>query len=350
MVGRRNRAPQQYRQVHQLAFSPLFFQAAMAARNLGVLAAVHAARSDGLAPAEVAERAGVSLYAARVLLEGCLAIELVALEDGRYRLTDAGRLWLFDRMTTVNANFVQDICYAGAARLEDSLRTGRPAGLAVFGPWPTIYEGLTELPPDELRSWFAFDHFYSDAAFPAVFRRVFEPRPGRLLDVGGNTGKWALHCLRHDPDVEVTVLDHPGQLAQLRGNAAAAGLDARLRTVEIDLLDHSRAFPTGFDVVWMSQLLDCFAEADIAQLLGRAAAALAPGGRLCILEAFWDRQANDVGEVILQGLSLYFTCMANGTSRMYHSQDFLDLIAASGLTLVSDEPIGMNHTLLTCRS
>jgi SAM-dependent methyltransferase len=347
MVGRRSRAPKQYRQAHQLAFAPLFFQAAMAARNLGVLAAVHAAKSDGLTPAEVAERAGVSRYAARVLLEGCLAIELVALESGRYRLTDVGRLWLFDRMITVNANFVQDVCYAGAARFEDSVRGGRPAGLEVFGRWSTIYEGLTELPPGVQASWFAFDHLYSDGAFPLVFPRVFEPRPRRLLDVGGNTGKWALHCLRSDPDVEVTVLDHPGQLEQLRANAVAAGLDARLRTVAIDLLDHGRPFPTGFDVVWMSQLLDCFAEADIARLLERATVALAPGGRLCILEAFWDRQ-NEVGEVILQGLSLYFTCMANGTSRMYHSQDFLDLIAAARLRLLSDEAIGMNHTLLTC--
>ena len=54
MVGRRKRVPKQYQQVHQLAFSPLFFQAAMAARNMGVLTAVHDARSDGLAPAEVA--------------------------------------------------------------------------------------------------------------------------------------------------------------------------------------------------------------------------------------------------------------------------------------------------------
>ncbi|HEX8115431.1 MAG TPA: class I SAM-dependent methyltransferase [Kofleriaceae bacterium] len=373
MPGHRKRVPKPYRQVHQLAFSPLLFQAAMAARKTGVLAAVHASRSEGLPPEEVAARAGVSRYAARVLLEGCLALELVALEDGRYRITDAGQLWLFDRMVNVNASFVQDVCYAGASRLEDSLRTGRPAGLSVFGPWSTIYEGLTELPPGVQDSWFAFDHFYSDSAFPLVFPRVFErsetgggdpdgsaggaggraprgieSRPRRLLDVGGNTGKWALYCLGHDPDVEVTVLDHPGQLERLRGNAIAAGLGARLHTVALDLLDHGRAFPGGFDVVWMSQLLDCFGEPDIARLLERGAAALAPGGRLRILEAFWDRQANEVGELILQGLSLYFSCMANGTSRMYHSQDFLDLIASVGLRLESDEPIGTNHTLLTC--
>ncbi len=348
MPGHRKRVPKPYRQVHQLAFSPLLFQAAMAARKTGVLAAVHASRSEGVPPEEVAARAGVSRYAARVLLEGCLALELVALEDKRYRITDAGQLWMFDPMVNVNASFVQDVCYAGASRLEDSLRTGRPAGLSVFGPWSTIYEGLTELPPGVQDSWFAFDHFYSDSVFPLVFPRVFESRPRRLLDVGGNTGKWALYCLGHDPDVEVTVVDHPGQLARLRRGAIAAGVEARLHTVALDLLDHGRALPGGFDVVWMSQLLDCFGEPDIARLLERGAAALAPGGRLRILEAFWDRQANEVGELILQGLSLYFSCMANGTSRMYHSQDFLDLIASAGLRLESDEPIGTSHTLLTC--
>jgi len=348
VAARRRRVPEQYRQVHALAFSPLFFQSAMAARNMGVLAVVHAAKETGLVPADVAAQASVSLYAARVLLEGCLAIQLVALEGGSYRLTPAGELWISDEMTKVNANFVQDICYAGAIHFEESLRTGTPAGLKVFGEWPTIYEGLTQLPPAAQKSWFDFDHFYSDGAFPIVFPKVFASQPKRLLDVGGNTGKWALHCLTNDPAVEVTVLDHPGQLAQLQANAVVAGLTAHLRTVPMNLLDHSIAFPTGFDVVWMSQFLDCFGEPDIAKLLQRGMAALAPGGRLCVLEAFWDRQPNDVAELCLQGTSLYFTCMANGTSRMYHSQDFLDLIAGVGLTLVSDEKIGFSHTLLTC--
>jgi ubiquinone/menaquinone biosynthesis C-methylase UbiE len=347
-MSSRKRVPKAFHQVHSLAFAPLLFQSAMAARNMGVLAAVHAARSDGLYPAEVARQADVSLYAARVLLEGCLALELVTLEAGKYRLTDAGYLWLFDEMTKVNADFVQDVCYLGAFRLEDSLREGRPAGLEVFGNWPTIYEGLTQLPPKVQKSWFDFDHFYSDGAFPLAFPRVFAQRPRTLLDVGGNTGKWAIHYLQNDPEVQVTVLDHPGQLERLTANATAAGVADRLRTVPIDLLDHDRAFPTGFDLVWMSQFLDCFGEADIVRLLERGRGALAPGGRLCVLETFWDRQPNDVAELCLQGTSLYFSCMANGTSRMYHSQDFLDLMPRAGLRVASDEAIGMSHTLLTC--
>jgi O-methyltransferase len=102
--------------------------------------------------------------------------------------------------------------------------------------------------------------------------------------------------------------------------------------------------------VWMSQFLDCFGESDIVKLLERGKTALVPGGRLCVMEAFWDRQPNDVAELILQGTSLYFSCMANGTSRMYHSQDFLDLIPQAGLRVATDESIGLSHTLLTCVS
>ncbi len=348
MASQHTRAPAPYRRVHQLAFSPLFFQAAIAARDMGVLAAVHGAKATGISAVEVAAKADVTKYASRVLLEGCLALELVALEDGKYRITDAGRLWLFDRMTIVNANFVRDVCYGGAAQLQDSLRTGRARGLATFGDWPSIYAGLTQLPPHALESWLAFDHYYSDGTFPAALPKVLAHAPRKLLDVGGNTGKWALLLMDRDPQIQITVIDHEGQLAVLRRNVEAAGHLARLDTIAAELTDASVPFPTGFDAVWMSQFLDCFGEADIAHLLARGRAALAPGGRLYVMETFWDRQPNDVGELCLQGTSLYFTCMANGQGRMYHSQDLLELIAGAQLRVESDEELGLCHTLLTC--
>lgn len=348
MASPRMRAPQQYRKVHQLAFSPLFFQGAMAARDLGVLGAVCAAKQDGLNVAEVMQKAAVSKYVARVLLEGCLAMELVTLEGDRYKITDAGRLWLFDKMTIVNANFVRDVCYRGAARLEDSLRSGKAEGLSELGDFRSLYDGLTRLPPRAMESWLAFDHYYSDGTFPMVLPKVFEHAPRRLLDVGGNTGKWAMLCLSRDPNVEITVIDLPGQLEVLVQNVAAAGHADRLRTVAAELTDHDIQFPTGFDAVWMSQFLDCFGEDDVASLLRRGRAALAPGGRLYVMETFWDRQPNDVGELCLQGTSLYFTCIANGAGRMYHSNDLLELIAGAGLRVVGDEDLGLCHTLLTC--
>lgn len=340
--------PDHYRNAHRIAFAPLTFQAARVARDRGLLGALERAGDAGLVPDEAAAAAGISLYAARVLLEACYSLDLCLLGEGRYSLSRSGFLLLHDETVRVNMDFTQDVCYQGAFDLEASLDEARPAGLKAFGVWPTIYEGLTKLPEKALRSWLAFDHFYSSGAFPGALAVVFQTPVRRLLDVGGNTGKWSLLCAAHDPGVQVTILDHPAQLELAKSAAEAAGLAGRVEYLPMDLLDHGRLFPAGFDAVWMSQFLDCFGEADIAQLLRRGRQALGPGGRLYILETYWDRQATPAARDALIGTSLYFSCMANGTSRMYHSDDLRALVAAEGMTVVQDVQLGY-HTLWTCR-
>jgi hypothetical protein len=119
--------------------------------------------------------------------------------------------------------------------------------------------------------------------------------------------------------------------------------------LDIDLLDDSRRIPAGFDAVWMSQFLDCFSEQQIGSILRRAAAALATGGYLYILELFWDRQPNETAAFCLQQTSLYFACIANGNSRMYRSDDMLRCLEESGLNLVElRDHVGPYHTLLKC--
>ena len=100
----------------------------------------------------------------------------------------------------------------------------------------------------------------------------------------------------------------------------------------------------------MSQFLDCFSLPQIESILRRAARALAPGGSVHILELFWDRQPNETAAFCLQQTSLYFTCIANGNSQMYHSADLLRCVASSGLKLVEErDQVGQFHTWLKCR-
>jgi SAM-dependent methyltransferase len=339
-----------YRQAHRIAFGPLTFQAVLVARDKGVLKALEDEPKKGCTPEEVQARTGLGRYAVRVLLEGCAAAGAVEeAEGGRWRLGPVGRLLLHDELVRVNMDFTNDVCYKGAFHFGEAIDKGTAAGLKVFGPWNTIYEGLLNLPPKVRESWLAFDHRYSDGAFPTVSRTVFDRDVRKLLDVGGNTGKWALLCLLGQKNLEVTILDHPPQLEAARANAHKAGVEDRLRTEPMDLLDHSRPFPAGYDVVWMSQLLDCFGEADVVGLLRRAREALAPGGRVLVLETYWDRQPNGVARDSIMATSLYFTCMANGNSRMYHSADLLRCMAAAGLKPVLDEQHGF-HTLIACQA
>lgn len=329
-----------------MAFAPLLFQAARLLRDGGLLRALDET-PGGLSPTEIAARAGVTHYAARVLLEAGLALGLVTSDgeaEGRYRVTRLGLLVEHDPITRANVDFVHDVCYRAGFHLDEALRDGRPAGLSVFGDWPTVYEALAALPERVRTSWLAFDHLYSDSAFDEALDALFARGPlRRLLDVGGNTGRFALRCLERDPDVEVTILDLPGQVA-MQPTAA------RLHAVAFDLRDRARPFPRGFDVVWMSQLVCCFPEEEIVGLLTRARAALAPGGAVAVLETCWDQQESAAARVSLQASSLYFTAVANGTSRMYHSDDLRRCAQAAGLAVVDEvRPLGISHTLFILR-
>lgn len=335
-----------YEEVQRIAFAPLMFQAARVARDNGLLTALERA-DTALTPDEAAVAAPCSPYAARLLLEACLSMDLVALDDGRYSIRPAGLLLLRDEMTRVNMDFIHDVCYLGAFHLGGSLRSGRPEGLQVFGDWTTLYEALPELPPHVRDSWLSFDHYYSDRVFPVVLPEVLARRPQRLLDVGGNTGKWAITCTQYDRTVAVTVVDLPAQVERALAAADLAGVGDRVDGHAMDLLDHSRPFPAGYDVVWMSQFLDCFPERDIVPLLRRGREALARGGRLYVVETFWDRQPNPAARHCITATSLYFACMANGTSRMYHSDDMRQCLDEAGLALEDESQHGY-HTVLRC--
>lgn len=334
-----------------LAFAPLAFQATAVMRDRGVLAALAASKTTpGCTVEEVASITDLSLYAARVLLEAGLGLRIVWRSDGRYHLGKLGQFLLDDEMTKVNFDFTRDVCYQAAAHLDESLQQGRAAGLKALGPWETLYEGLSVMPEPAQSSWHAFDHYHSDRAFPAVSDRLALNPPQRLLDVGCNTGKWAQLCLTRFSTIDVGLVDLAPQLARAHTRLEAAGLMARVQSHPVNLLEQDSALPTGYDLIWMSQFLDCFSENQIVEILTKAKNALPPDGRLWILELFWDRQRFEAAAFSLQQTSLYFSCVANGNSQMYDSVIFLGLVKRAGLVVSSlTDGLGGNHTLVECR-
>lgn len=332
-----------------LAFAPLAFQATAALRDRGLLAALAKGGVEGCTLEEVQQSTGLSAYAARVLLEAGLGLHILWRDEGRYRIGKLGRFLLDDEMTRVNFDFTRDVCYQAAAHLDASLQEGRPAGLQALGPWSTLYEGLSVMPEPARTSWHAFDHFYSDAAFPAVCKELAQAAPQRMLDVGCNTGKWAQYCLQRLPQLQVGLVDLPPQLARARARLEEAGLAQRALSHPCNLLDDT-PLPRGYDLVWMSQFLDCFSDEQVVAILRKAAAALPPEGRIWILELFWDRQRFEAAAFSLQQTSLYFSCVANGNSQMYDSAVFIALVERAGLTITRQtDGVGGYHTLLECR-
>ncbi len=337
-------------EAQKIAFGPIMFQAARLLRDTGILELLKKAKEKGCHPEELAAEARLSVYATKVLLDAGLSMGMVKLLNERYHITKTGFFVMSDELTKINFDFVHDVCYKGFYHLDEAIQTGKPAGLKEFGKWETIYPYLMNLPEKAKTSWFNFDHFYSDVSFPDVLPVIFKEKVNRLLDIGGNTGKFALQCVNYSNDVEVTIMDLPGQLSKALENIKINGFEKRIHTHALDLLDQSLPFPKGFDAIWMSQLLDCFSEQQILSILKRCFATMGNQAHLYVLELFWDRQKYVASSYCLNATSLYFTCLANGNSRMYHSEDLIHLINEAGFEITDDyNDFGISHTLLKCR-
>jgi hypothetical protein len=333
-----------------IAFGPVVFQVARVLRNTGVLRILLEKGSSGLTINEIREHVSLPAYGLRVLLESALGIGLVVLNDEKYSITKTGTYIHNDPLTNVNMNFIHDICYKGLFALDKSIETGKPEGLKEFGNWDTIYEGLSSLPTQVQKSWFAFDHFFSDLAFPPALSKVYNESIKKILDIGGNTGKWAITSAGYVKDIEITIMDLPGQLEVAREKVKQAGLSDRISFYPANLLDEKTVFPKGYDAIWMSQFLDCFSEAEIVSILKRCHESISDDQYVIILEAFWDTQRFEAAAFCLQQTSIYFTALANGNSQMYHSEIFIRCIEEAGFKVEERiDDIGLSHTLLKCK-
>lgn len=332
---------------HLIAFAPYVWEASKLLIEKGILLQIDKSGAAGISQAGLQGHTNLSQYALRVLLEAGLGIGLVFRKEDKYLLAKTGYFLLKNEMTRVNYEFMRDVCADGAASMEDCLIDGKPHGLKTLGNWGTLYEGLSVMPEPAKTSWLNFDHFYSDNTFETALKIVFESNPKKILDIGGNTGKWSLQALQYNDQVQMGIVDLPGQLAMAEQNIDAAGFKGRVSYFDHNVLDNSLSLPQGFDVIWMSQFLDCFADDEIIGILKKCHAVAMSETKIFINETFWDRQKFETSAFALQMTSLYFTTMANGNSQMYDSAVFYKLIDEAGFNIVKEyDNVGLSHTIL----
>ena len=332
-----------------VAWAPVIFQVSRLMIEFRVLD--HLRDSDnGLTIEELQGQTGLTRYALKILLEASLSIGTVLIdtETDRYTISKTGWFLLNDPATRVNIDFNHDINYKGLFHLEEALKNGKPEGLKTLGDWSTIYEGLSQLEPQAQKSWFAFDHFYSDNSFDEALEIVFARHPRRIMDVGGNTGRFALRCVEYDRDVHVTIVDLPGQIEMMQENVKGKEGAERIVGRPMNILDVDGVLPAGpWDAIWMSQFLDCFSEEEIYNILCKARQVMGQDTALYIMETFWNRQRFEPASLCLTMTSVYFTVMANGNSKMYHSDDMESQIKRAGLEVIAThDGLGQGHTIL----
>lgn len=332
----------------KIAFGPMVFQAAICLRDFNILSCLDHSK-EGCTLSELVKYSELSEYSVSVLLDMGLSSYIVYQQNSKFFLTKTGYFLLHDEMTRINMDFTQYICYEGLFKLKESLKNNSAEGLKALGPWETIYPHLKDLSDVQKKSWFEYDHFYSDASFSSALEYVLKLNPKHIFDIGGNTGKFAQACCERSAELEITIVDLPEQIGLAQENFDKQdAIKERIHFYPVDILSVS-ILPQGADLYWMSQFLDCFSKEQVIHILKLIKKTKRPAAKVCILDLFWNRQKFEAATFSLNASSLYFTAIANGYSRFYHSDEFKSYIEIAGLKVVEEhDQIGLYHTLLVC--
>jgi SAM-dependent methyltransferase len=211
---------------------------------------------------------------------------VVARTGDRVELTPAFRAALqFRDLLEMRIGFA-DLVWPDIHNLFTPLLTDLPqfmARSAVFNLFR--YDRCIDITPENLEAtaaWTKFTTCLTKYEAAAALDSVDIASVRRFIDLGGNTGEFALQLCRRNPSVEAVVVDLPVVCALGRKHVAEAPEAAQITFFPSDM--RSQALPPAGDLVAFKSVLHDWPDADAERLLERAHALVRPGGRLLIFE------------------------------------------------------------------
>jgi len=275
-------------------------QTLLTANRLGVFDFL----ADGARTAEeVAAGLQLDPRSTGLFLRACVGLGLLADEAGRFANAPVAATFLVKRSPAFMGNAIRysDQLYATWGRLEDALRSGRPALAA------EAYLGDN---PDRTRTFVQAMHERAVGVARALVGILDLQGRRSMLDVGGGPGTYSVLLTERFPGLTAEVLELPGVAAVARELVAAAGAGDRVTLRDGDY--HSSDFGSGKDVVLMSGMFHRETEQACRRLIGRAADCLEPGGLLVVSDVFTDRGGSQPTFAAMFGLNMMLTAPDGG--------------------------------------
>lgn len=259
------------REFDAIARSFMESRAVLTALELDAFGAI----KDGATAAVAAKRMGADARAAEMLLNVMVAMGFATKEGDVFRATP-------------------EIAAALAGDAPDTMRTAMLHAVHMWDRWHTltravragtsVYEGKRS--PQQTEAFIAAMDRGGDERAPGVADALDLSTRTRVLDVGGGSGAYSIAFARANPSLRCVVFDLEAVTAIAKRHINAAGLADRITTRVGDF--HSDDFGTGYDVVFLSQILHMLGPDDCVRLLEKSRAALVRGGEVVIQDFVLD--------------------------------------------------------------
>jgi 2-polyprenyl-3-methyl-5-hydroxy-6-metoxy-1,4-benzoquinol methylase len=300
------------------------------ALELGLVEAL----AEGIASTgELAARLSLDPRGVEALLGALAGLGAVRDEPGGWLLTGAARARLVDADAPDYEgeslrHWLRNV-RRWAADLPEVVRHGRAPGA----------DGPERAAPtrDDLASFMAAMANRSPAIVEAVAGRIRSLAPGArtLLDVGGGPGAYARALAGRG--LRVTLYDRPEvieHVAEVYGLASEPG-------IELVAGDFLESLPPGpFDVALLANVTHIYGPAANAELIRRCAGALAPGGRLAVLD--FVRGISDFAPLF--ALTMLLSTQRGGT---WSLREYAGWMQDAGLAGVRCASVGPDAQLVT---
>ena len=307
------------------------------ASDLGIFAEL---AERGSADAEtLATALSLDTRAARILLDACVALDLLSKDGSIYRNTLEGSIFLVpgspgDLSGAIRYN--RDV-YPAWGKLKELVTSGKPVEN------PEFHLGLDS---ERTRTFVMSMHYRALAMGRAVIGELDLSSCKKLLDVGGGPGTYSALISRAFPHISCTVLDLPEVVKVADELIAQQGCAAQVTTLAGDYL--TTPFPEGMDAVHFFGMFHQESPDNIRLLLKKAYAALNPGGIVNIMDMM-----TDYTHTRPRFSSLFAVNMALTTDNgwVFSDSELGEWLAEAGFTeyMVKQLPPPMPHSFATAR-
>jgi predicted O-methyltransferase YrrM len=278
-----------------------------------------------------------------IFLNGLAALELVDKDGDNFRNRDLASRYLVRGSENYRGAIVKHIEHTwdrGWNDLKETVLAGHPAQ-ADPEKW---LDARPERDEAEVRAFIWGMHAIARDLAPKVAAMLDLKAVRRLLDLGGGPATYAIIFAQANPDLKATVFDLPMPIEIARENIAKNGLTHRVGTLAGNFLQDD--IGTGYDFIWVSQILHSHDEEQSRLIIAKAVAALNPGGTLAIQDFYLNPDgASPTGPAMFGVHMLAVT----PRGRAYTHTEVAEWMQAAGLTAPEFIESGMDASILVAK-
>ncbi|MCK9377479.1 MAG: acetylserotonin O-methyltransferase [Syntrophobacterales bacterium] len=237
---------------------------------------------EPMSAVEIAARLQADARSTGIFLNGLAALGLLVKGVDYFRNSELAARFLVQGGDNYRGAIIKHMGHTwkrGWEDLQETILVGRPAE----DPEKWV-DARPQRDEGEVRAFILGMHAIARDLAPAVAAKLDLKGVRRLLDLGGGPATYAITFAQANPELKATVFDLPMPIEIAKEKIAASGLTDRVNTLPGNFLKDD--IGSGYDFIWISQILHSHNKAQCKFLIGKAAAALTPGGTLAIQDFY----------------------------------------------------------------